>query len=128
VPLSPRQRAAFILIDGRRSLQDVLHATQGAGVTPVDIEILMDLGLVDELEDPTVTQPLRVDVRSPQERYSEAYPIATSLTADLGLRGFRLNLAIESAGSYDDLLALAPKIREAVGPAKFARLRTALGG
>jgi len=35
------------------------------------------------------------------ERYAEAYPIATQLTADLGLRGFRLNLAVEAALDYE---------------------------
>lgn len=64
--------------------------------------------------------------RSDQQRYTDAYPIATELTAGLGLRGFRLNLAVEGAGSFSDLAALAPKIREAVGDAKFARLDKAL--
>jgi len=64
--------------------------------------------------------------RSPKERYQAAYPIATELTAGLGLRGFRLNLAVEGAGSFEDLAALAPKIREAVGDAKFERLDKAL--
>ena len=60
------------------------------------------------------------------ERYKAAYPIATELTAGLGLRGFRLNLAVEGVGSFEDLAALAPKIREAVGDAKFERLDKAL--
>lgn len=64
--------------------------------------------------------------RSDQQRYKDAYPIATELTASLGLRGFRLNLAVEGAGSFSDLAALAPKIRDAVGDAKFARLDKAL--
>ena len=64
--------------------------------------------------------------RSDQQRYTDAYPIATELTAGLGLRGFRLNLAVEGAGSFSDLAALAPKIREAVGNAKFARFDKAL--
>ncbi len=64
--------------------------------------------------------------RSDQQRYTDAYPIATELTAGLGLRGFRLNLAVEGAGSFSDLAALAPKIREAVGDAKFARFDKAL--
>ena len=41
--------------------------------------------------------------------------MATQLTAGMGLRGFRLNLAIEGASGYDDLLALLPKIQAAVG-------------
>ena len=64
--------------------------------------------------------------RSDQQRYTDAYPIATELTAGMGLRGFRLNLAVEGAGSFSDLAALAPKIREAVGDAKFARFDKAL--
>jgi hypothetical protein len=64
--------------------------------------------------------------RTPQQRYAEAYPIATRLTAELGLRGFRLNLAVEAAGNFEQLLELAPKIREAVGPGKFAPLDDAL--
>jgi len=66
--------------------------------------------------------------RTPQERYAEAYPLATQLTASLGLRGFKLNLAIEGAAGYDDLLALLPKIREAVGPEATRRLEQALLG
>lgn len=70
--------------------------------------------------------PVEGSGRSPKERYQAAYPIATELTASLGLRGFRLNLAVEGAGSFEDLAALAPKIREAVGDAKFERLDKAL--
>lgn len=73
-----------------------------------------------------VEAPVEGSGRSPKERYQAAYPIATELTAGLGLRGFRLNLAVEGAGSFEDLAALAPKIREAVGDAKFERLDKAL--
>ena len=31
------------------------------------------------------------------------------MTAAMGLRGFRLNLAVESASSFEDLAALAPR-------------------
>jgi hypothetical protein len=65
---------------------------------------------------------------SEQERYQRAYPIATKLTSGLGLRGFRLNFALESAAGYKELVALAPKIREAVGDEKFAELARALKG
>jgi hypothetical protein len=49
------------------------------------------------------------------------------LTGGLGLRGFRLNLAVEGTSSYEELLALAPKIRASVGPEKAAILDRALG-
>ena len=42
--LTPRQRKALILIDGKRRLADVLSA----GATSEDIERLFDLGLVTQ--------------------------------------------------------------------------------
>lgn len=63
-----------------------------------------------------------------QERYQSAYPIAAALTSSLGLRGFRLNLAVEAAGDIEQLRALLPKIREAVGSEKCRALEFVLGG
>ncbi|MDQ7975330.1 MAG: hypothetical protein REJ24_22315 [Rhodocyclaceae bacterium] len=142
VRLTPRQRSAFILFDGRRSVADVLAA--GMGVAQEDVEQLVDLGLLEgsaaavpEVEgaSPTaVPEPTAAAApasaahgRSTQQRYQDAYPVATRLTAGLGLRGFRLNLAVEAATTYEELAALAPKIRSAVGPEKAAPLEQALG-
>jgi hypothetical protein len=61
-----------------------------------------------------------------QAHFLKAWPIATRLTASLGLRGFRLNLAVESAGDLAKLKELAPKIKEAVGAEKFRELEIAL--
>ncbi|MCC2677197.1 MAG: hypothetical protein K0R58_4144 [Ramlibacter sp.] len=131
VNLTPRQRAAFILIDGKRSVEDVLSATQAAGVTREDIERLFQLGVVaaggTQQVVPSANDETPKNI-TPQERYAAAYPVATKLTAGLGLRGLRLNLAVESAGSYEDLRALAPKILDAVGAEKFAELDAALRG
>ena len=49
-------------------------------------------------------------------------------TAQLGLRGFRLNLAVEAAEGYEGLLELMPKIREAIGDARVKPLQRALQG
>ncbi|MBA2672137.1 hypothetical protein [Ramlibacter sp.] len=137
VALTPRQRSALILVDGKRSRDQLLTATAAAGATPDDVDTLFALGLISEAEGTpamsvahaTVVEPEapRSD-RTPQERYSAAYPIATQLTAGLGLRGFRLNLAVESASGYQQLAELAPKIRDAVGPDLFAPLDKALHG
>jgi hypothetical protein len=129
VALTPRQRAALILIDGKRSLADVLRQTTGAGVTPEDLELLFDQGLVTARapEVPETTAPAPITQQaSPQDRYAAAYPIAARLTAGLGLRGFRLNLAVEAATNFDDLVALAPRIRDAVGAERFAPLGAVL--
>jgi hypothetical protein len=137
VTLTPRQRAAFILFDGKRTLDQVMKATVPVGVTKEDVDKLFELGLIEggtreELaaEDAAhKAQEAAIEHhkhRTPQQRYAEAYPIATALTSQLGLFGFRLNLAVEGASNYEELLALAPKIREAVGPEKFKPLDNAL--
>ena len=139
VPLSPRQRSAFILFDGKRTLDEVMKATQAAGVTQDDIDQLCELGLLAdvttaEMAAQDAAQKAREEaieqrkLLTPQERYAQAYPIATALTAQLGLFGVRLNLAVEAASSYEELLALAPRIRDAVGADKFKPLDTALNG
>ncbi|MDO9402480.1 MAG: hypothetical protein Q7T87_00450 [Polaromonas sp.] len=137
--LTPRQRSAFILFDGKRSENDVLQATSGLGVTAADVDQMVSQGLLapqmpspgasDLVSRPAPLEPPRASgapTFSDQASYSRAYPIATRLTAALGLRGFRLNLAVEAAGDLEKLRELAPKIREAVGPEKFSELDAAL--
>jgi hypothetical protein len=47
--LTQRQRSAFILFDGRRSVEQVLDATGGIGVTSAEITALVDSGFLIEL-------------------------------------------------------------------------------
>jgi hypothetical protein len=141
---SARQRSAFILFDGLKTNDQVLTATTGLGIGRDDIEHLVQLGFLvaatDSVApsasasseasaiDPEQQPSLPVSVLSPQQRYSAAMPIATKLTAALGLRGFRLNLAVEAASGFDGLLALLPKIQEAVGAKSCVALEQALKG
>lgn len=153
IPLTPRQRTAFILFDGKRTLDDVLQA--GMGVTREDIEQMIGHGLLGPVGGaeavpatppsgmaaaPAVAQapvlasasasaiaaPASASVRSPQQRYKDAYPIATQLTGSLGLRGFRLNLSVEGTSTCEQLLELLPKIQAAVGVERAAALDRAL--
>ena len=48
------------------------------------------------------------------------------MTAALGLRGSRLNLAVAAAGDLDKRKILAPKIREATGSDRYIELENAL--
>ncbi|MES2186740.1 MAG: hypothetical protein V4505_19460 [Pseudomonadota bacterium] len=147
VPLAPRQRSAFIMFDGKHTLGEVLQALAGMGVVAGDVETLVEAGLLAPsgeapaaTAEPAVAQaaavpppasapaPAPASGHSSQDRYREASAIATELTAGLGLRGFRLNLAVEAAMGLDDLRALVPKIRAAVGPEKCTRLEQALNG
>lgn len=142
VPLSQSQRSALIMFDGKRTVDAVLQATALSGLTRDDIGHLIDLGLLAGTDaDAAPTSPMPASAasnvaltvpqsgeRSDRQRYQEAYLLATQITASLGLRGFRLNLAVESAGNYEDLLALSPRIKEAVGVEKFGPLAKALKG
>jgi hypothetical protein len=121
--LSIRQRAAFILFDGVQTMDEVLAATAGLGCSRDDVAHLLAQGYIAE---PAVAEPEAQAALLPQQRYALAYPLATMLTASLGLRGFKLNLAVEAAGGYDDLLALLPRIAEAVGHEACAPLAHAL--
>ena len=158
VRLTPRQRSAFILFDGKRSVSEVLEA--GMGIGREDIDQMVELGLLGQVGGMAeaanagtvaipagpaplpAAQPERAVAATPQveaaaapatgspsaqQRYKDAYPIATQLTGSLGLRGFRLNLSVEGTSTYEELLALAPKIRAAVGEDKATALDRALG-
>jgi hypothetical protein len=131
IALTPRQRSAFIMFDGKRSTHDVLKATAGLNVTAEDIALMVDGGLLAPVAAgaapaDAAPAPGAPPTASAQAHYSRAYPIATQLTAALGLRGFRLNLAVEGTTSLAELRELAPKIKEAVGPEKFKPLQSAL--
>jgi hypothetical protein len=144
VELSSRQRSAFLLFDGKRTLNDVLKATSGLGITSDDINDLVAKGFLAPFSasEPTAavdTVPAAMEEvltsqgdasaarLSNMQLYQLAYPVATRITAQLGLRGFRLNLAVEAASGYDDLVALLPKIAIAAGDKAAAELRRALG-
>lgn len=124
--LSPRQRAALILLDGQRSLDEVLAAIGPGGVTRDDIDRLVHLGLVAERPAGAPAFADSVPASLERERYLQAYGIAAQLTDELGAKWGSLSLAVNAAVSLAELEALAPRIRAAVGPVKFARLEAAL--
>ncbi len=147
---TPAQRSAYVMFDGARSTQTVISFAAGLGFGEADVQHLVGLGFLEAAESgaaaPTkaAKPPVAVaakpinSVDAPQapqtsdgvfnthECYKVAYPEALKLAAGLGMRGFLLNLAVERATSYEDLVAVAPKLREAVGEAKFGALKAAL--
>lgn len=139
ITLSPRQRSALIIFNGERSLDDVLTMLVGLGFTRADVDHMVSLGLLEEVNQPVALEanaPMKaaealggfVELNEAQSRYKLAYPLATQLTASMGFRGFRLNLAVEAAGSYSQLVQLFPKIKEAAGAEKSLALENALRG
>lgn len=148
VDITRGQRSALILLDGQRSTGSVLDATQALGVTRQDIDSLVERGLIAVVGPRDADAPLTDfasstlaarqgaielpvapnDEKERVRRYKKAYPLATHITSKLGLRGFKLNLAVESAQGFEGLSALLPKIRAAVGDERVQPLREALEG
>jgi len=142
VDITRVQRSALILFDGQRSVRAVLEATAAMGVTAGDVDRLLALGLLQPVAEAgaapapspmaAAAQPaLPAAQPSAQERaqrYRAAYPLASELTAQLGLRGFTLNLAVEAAQGFEGLLELLPRLRAAVGDERIRPLEDALLG
>ena len=131
---SARQRAFYILFNGVKTVEQLLATSRGLGVTRADVDYFVIQGLLELVplaQDSVASLQPETDagaMRRAGERYLAARAMATPLTATLGLRGLMLNMAVESADGYDDLLALLPKIRAAVGDARAQDLETALIG
>ena len=151
VDITRVQRSALILFDGQRSVRAVLEATAALGATATDIDQLVALGLLQPLAGAgAAPAPARESAAAPAaataagpraaqaadrpsaqeraQRYRVAYPLATELTAQLGLRGFTLNLAVEAAQGFEGLVELLPRLRAAVGDARIQPLEDVLLG
>ena len=139
---SARQRSAFILFDGIKSVDRVLSAASGLGVCQADVDYMLAQQLLAPLVAPpsapakavhpsagaTASGDEHAKVMTPRDRYLMAKPLATRLVASLGLRGFMLNLAVESASGFDELLALLPKLQDALGDSACREFEKALRG
>jgi hypothetical protein len=140
--ISARQRSMFILFDGQKTGEQVLAATAGMGATQADVDALVEMGFLsvvagsDKTKLAAAAPVAAVDAgvavspsgRSDQERYLDGMKTATQITSSLGLRGFRLNLAVEGAANLKELIELLPKIEAASSAEVCKPLRAALHG
>lgn len=147
-PLLPqRLRAAFILFDGHKTVAQVAALLPAAGpgsLNAEDVQALIQSGLLDsagvsvpaELAvSVTATAPLGDRAIAPHSslspaeqsrRYTSAYYLADELVVKLGLRGLRLLRALEKTTGYNDLVALLPKLREAIAASDMEPLEKLL--
>ncbi len=127
--LTSRLRIAYLMVDGVRHRTDVLTATAGMGVSIDDLDRLVALGFIEASAVPVAAEPpQRAEFSLEQQSaiFLAASRQATALTASLGLRGFRLNLAVESAQNLTALEALLPQLTEALGEDAVAPLQRLL--
>lgn len=120
IPLSPRQRAMLIMADGKKDEVELLTLTAGIGGTLEDLQGLISLNLIVRVANAPKPAAANVSVAPapPTAKqaadFQTAYKAGVALTSKLGLRGFRLNLAMESAGTLDELKKLRPQVLEAM--------------
>jgi hypothetical protein len=156
--LSPQQRSALILCDGKRSLEEVLRMTSGVGVSTQDMQKLLEMGLIETgsgggaqqapVAAPVtapVTAPAPVSAPAPMPRasvpaaladsipqsgvdFQQALDGAITLCSNLGFKGFGLNMALTGVDNIEKLQKLAPEIRRAAGDAKYKPLHALIFG
>jgi hypothetical protein len=152
--LSPQQRSALILCDGKRSLEEVLRMTAGVGVGAQDMQKLLEMGLIETGSGggaqpapaaAPVTAPAPVSAPAPMPRVSvpaqlsdtpaqdgvdfrQALDGAITLCSTLGFKGFGLNMALTGVDNIEKLQKLAPEIRRAAGDAKYKPLHALIFG
>jgi hypothetical protein len=141
------QRTLLLLIDGIKS--DELLLASVVGTQPDDFKTLQALGLIGPrgtVIRTTATAPAPLDILvdgvpsgpiplEPADELDYAKFTATLtqlISKELGLRGFTLTLAVEKAGTIEELQAVAQRtldqIRDRKGEAVAAAARRALYG
>jgi len=140
------QRNLLLVIDGIKTEELLLQGL--AGITMADFEALQSLGLIAPVAG---SGNVRIGGRPTAAPAPDAPPAAAAepvanpldyaqftaaltqmISAELGLRGFVLTLAVEKAGTIEELRAVADRtiaqIAERKGEAKAAAARRALYG
>lgn len=146
VSLTPQQRSALILVDGKRDAADIVRMTAAVGVTLKDVEALMAMELVESDIDTasSVVPAVPPDQGSATSEVAPSVPSSTNnpagidfqtalnaaitMCSDLGFKGFSLNMALTGVDSLEKLQKMAPDIRKAAGDKKYALLHPYIFG
>ena len=136
------QRTLLLLIDGTKS--EELLLSNIAGTRAEDFKLLLDLGLIAPAlgavrtgtqAPPAVREPAPAAAAAAAAPLDYAQFTATLtqlISKELGLRGFTLTLAVEKAGTIEELQAVAHRaleqIRDRKGEPVAAAARAALYG
>jgi hypothetical protein len=140
------RRNLLLLIDGVKT--DAMLLGGLAGISAADFDALQELGLIVPVADTPPARPNRAagsapaaPVAAPAEPAAPAAPLdyaqftaalTQMISGELGLRGFVLTLAVEKAGTIEELQAVAARtlaqIAERHGEARAAVARRTLYG
>jgi len=131
------QRNLLLLIDGQKS-EEMLLANV-AGITPDDFSALVSMGLIEPVPGASSKGAARAAhaaaPAAPAEPLDYAHfteTLTQLISKELGLRGFTLTLAVEKAGTIEELRDVANRaieqIRERKGAPAAEQARRALYG
>jgi len=139
------RRNLLLLIDGAKT--DAMLLGGLAGITAADFEALHELGLIEPVAEAPARPHRANPAAAPAAPVAPAEPAAPAvpldyaqftaaltqmISAELGLRGFVLTLAVEKAGTIEELRAVADRtiaqIAERKGEARAAVARRTLYG
>jgi len=139
------RRNLLLLIDGLKT--DAMLLGGLAGITAADFEALHELGLIEPVAEAPARPHRANPAAAPAAPVAPAEPAAPAvpldyaqftaaltqmISAELGLRGFVLTLAVEKAGTIQELQAVAQRtlaqIAERKGEAAAATARRTLYG
>jgi len=139
------RRNLLLLIDGVKSDEMLLGGL--AGITSADFDALRELGLIEAMPEPTGSRSSRpgpAPVPTPAAPAAAVAPaepldyaqftaaLTQMISTELGLRGFVLTLAVEKAGTIEELQDVANRtlaqIAERKGEARAAAARRVLYG
>ena len=136
------RRNLLLLIDGIKSDEMLLGGL--AGITTADFDSLRELGLIEAMAESSGSRSSRpgpAPVPTPAAAAAPAAPLdyaqftaalTQMISTELGLRGFVLTLAVEKAGTIEELQDVANRtlaqIAERKGEARAAAARRVLYG
>ncbi|WP_295993129.1 hypothetical protein [Rugamonas sp.] len=136
--LAPRLRTLLLLVDGRRSEQELLTSVAGLGLNSASLDELVAQHYIvatrlyatlplDDAPPPAPTPavaaaptaPIDAEAPDPVQQFQALYQFYTrTIKSTVGLRGFTLQMKVERAATIVDLRELRQPFLDAVLKAK----------
>ncbi len=114
--LSPALRSTLLVVDGRRTIAQLLGLAGGLHAPPDALAQLSELGLIAPLAQTMSAGAASSDIADRYRMLSGL--MSEAVRQHLGLRGYFMQLKIERCADTDELSALLPELTAAIAKAK----------
>ncbi len=121
--LTPALRSTLLVVDGRRTIAQLLGLASGLHAPPDALAQLAELGLIAPLAQTAAPGTAPLSPLSPHSDIADRYRLLSGLMSEavrqhLGLRGYFMQLKIERCADTDELSALLPELTAAIAKSK----------